>query len=215
MFLTWAEIALAQEAICNGVRHRAKAAKKAGENLSPFMEEEFRAALVAVTSAAFCLEAFAGELRSVPATPGVVEYLDSRRGKKPEPSDEAQPPGEDPQSHERVLNWLKASYNLDAKTTATWLNELRSLYRMRNNAVHFKAKFHAPRRRSFYGTGSSVYAAFTRESARQAVNTMLKVMTTCLDNTTPLTEPIREMTEGAVNKLARTRANDRGERASS
>jgi hypothetical protein len=204
LFLTWAEIAFAQEAVCNEVRHEAKAAKKVGGNLAPFMDGELRASILAITSAAFCLEAFAFELESLPGAESARQNARSMVEKARQESRKGRVPDD-----KLVLSYLKAGYNLDETATKTWPNDLRALYHTRGDAVHFKAKFHKPKSESFYGYGSSVHATFSRTAARRAVNTMVKVLTTCLANPTPASEPLKDWTEAAVKKLVSSRANDR------
>jgi hypothetical protein len=119
LFLTWAEIAVAQEGACNEVRQRARAAKKAGENLSPYMNAELKPSLLAVTSAAFCLETFAFELESLPQAGAARRSARSMVEKERQESETGEVSDD-----KLVLSYLRAGYNLDENATKTWPNDL-------------------------------------------------------------------------------------------
>jgi hypothetical protein len=161
---TWVEIAIRHERLSLDARHDAEAAEAGSESMSEAFSREFKAALVAVTAAAFALDAFYNVVRVQGQVP------EPRRDKK----------------YRRLLAILAEGFALTDKQLETWRPQVRDLYHLRNAAVHHESKFRPsyehPTKKSHVGYEHTQY---TCEAASKGVDLALELLSTCIASGDP------------------------------
>ena len=194
LWLYWVEIAREQAALSK--KHRpsnetldALSATLIGEERERPDESEKEArqetfsALIAVTAAAFSLDAFYGSVKPL-----------------------VKPPANKSARERQILECLKLGFKV-GRHTARWQRELDWLFETRRNAVHHSEKFKPTvvvrtTNETLVAGGPETFN-FSADSAERAATFASELIQTCLDNPKPATQEWAEMRLDAQEKVAR------------
>jgi hypothetical protein len=163
---TWLDIACERERAATDARRRAESTEADNPEHGTAINDELRAAMVAVSASAHALDAFYGRVCQIGTPPPGAERWDENRTPR----------------RSRILETLK--YNFDiGKHAGDWAKEFRWLFDLRDAVVHHTydvqpAVLH-PTGRSHV---SQVNLDYSLEAAQRAVELATEVMTTCLES---------------------------------
>jgi hypothetical protein len=184
-WVTWTEIAVAHEDFSWRARKSLEATGDAAE-----MEKEFRPALIAITAAAFALDALyqaAKKLKDFPLPP-----KGRRRGRR---------------RWGRIFETLKRGV-AHGGTTAPWPPEFKWLFNRRDESVHFVAEARAPVPHPSPALATHVaheMGTWSAESATRAVNLLLDVLEAWAQDPTGPNEKWAADWAGRVQRLVDSR----------
>ncbi len=171
LWMFWTRVALQHETMAKAARQELQQATPEARS-GVMLENEADAALVAITAAAFALEAITRELDELVAIPAAT--LQAWRQK---------PPSADKQ----VLEVLKLAVD-PRGLVAAWTRELAWLFEVRGGAVHYRGVDEPPKA---HPVGMSVAVAqvtYSSENATRAVDLLVGILETCRDKPKP---PVR------------------------
>jgi hypothetical protein len=116
--------------------------------------------MVAIAACAHALDALYGELAEVTAPGTLSNWEKTRRGGR----------------WAEVAGVLELAFEVDI---AAWRPRLRTLFKLRNNAVHPKLRFDAPQTHPGVPVGvAAEHILFSAESATESVDLLLEILTT-------------------------------------
>lgn len=172
-WLVWAEIAIEHEKAAAQARAAALEHHANRNYVGDATNQESHAALVAVTSAAFSLEAFANALgekisRSMKREVETSESLRVRdtRG---------------PARHTRILEILKVAFVIRGREGGgEWADELTWLFQARGHAVHYQESWGPTTPHPVGVNVAPDSVRYSLESARRAVNLILEIYGKCV-----------------------------------
>jgi hypothetical protein len=158
-WMKWFEIAAEHSRMALEARARAEQAEAGSQEMGEAFGEELKASLVAVTAAAFAIDAW---------------YIAVK------PMIPPQQVAEDAGRAARVIETLKAGFSL-GPAAARWGSQIKALYRLRDGVVHHTSTFSETQP---HPTGLSNVAkenaVYTAERAAWTVDLAVDVMTRCL-----------------------------------
>ena len=177
---TWSEIAIANERAA--WRIRIKALKHATP--AKFMGDEMKPSLIAITAAAFALDALYGALKPICGDPVTSK---------------------DAKGWQHVLETFGHGFKLGRKASQ-WQPKFGSLFSAaRDPAVHAKEAFATPVPHPLGGHAAPIYRTYSPKKAKEAVNLLMDVLDTLTSNPGPTTGPWASGARATVDRLLKTR----------
>jgi hypothetical protein len=165
LWYVWAEIAIDHEHQAWVARGRELDALNDGAVLEIGLEQEVRAALVAVTASTHAIDAY------------YTAVADARRELKL--ASIAKGPGR----REQILAVLAITFGVSGNTRNRWQKELAAVYGMRNSAAHYRAEWGALVDHPI-GIGTTPVAArYTAEGAQRSVDLALDIIAVTIEST--------------------------------
>ena len=161
----WGEIAVEREGIARAARAELVALHRHGQEPAPAMLTELLASMVAISAAAHALDALYGQL----VTPEI----------------KAAGPGDDQRREAHIREFLKRRFDT-GKRDREWVSLFKRLFGLRDAAVHAKVELlPAVPHPSGVSYAGQVNADYSAEEAGKAVDLMLDVLNTCVQNPKP------------------------------
>jgi hypothetical protein len=161
----WGQIAVEREGTARTARAELVAQHRHGQESASAMLTELLASMVAISAAAHALDAFYGQL----VTPAI---------KKDGPKD-------DKGREAHIRECLKRRFDT-GKRDREWVSRFQRLFDLRDAAVHAEVKsLPAVPHPSGAGNAGQVNADYSAEEAVKAVDLMLDVLNTCVQNPKP------------------------------
>ena len=161
----WGQIAVEREVTARTARGELVAQHRHGQESASAMLTELLASMVAISAAAHALDAFYGQL----VTPAI---------KKDGPKD-------DKGREAHIRECLKRRFDT-GKRDREWVSRFQRLFDLRDAAVHAEVKsLPAVPHPSGVGNAGQVNADYSAEEAVKAVDLMLDVLNTCVQNPKP------------------------------
>jgi hypothetical protein len=161
----WGEIAVEREGTARAARADLVAQHRHGQEPAPAMLTELLASMVAISAAAHALDALYGQL----VTPDI----------------KAAGPGDDKGREAHIRECLKRRFDT-GKRDLEWVSRFRRLFDLRDAAVHAEVKsLPAVPHPSGVSHAGQVNADYSAEEAVKAVDLMLDVLNTCVQNPKP------------------------------
>jgi hypothetical protein len=160
---------------------------------TPRMTAELHAAMVAVSACAHSLDALYAELAELVGPETFADWEKIRR----------------PGRWAEVAGIIGLAFDVDV---ADWRPRLRSLFKLRNDAVHPKVRFESPQKHPALPVNvASEYLLFSVESATESVDLLLEILATCADAPrTELTEAWARDAVAPIKRLTDVRAAESG-----
>jgi hypothetical protein len=161
----WGEIAVEREGTARTARADLVAQHRRGQEPAPAMLTELLASMVAISAAAHALDALYGQL----VTPEI----------------KAAGPGDDQRREAHIRECLKRRFDT-GKRDREWVSRFKRLFDLRDAAVHAKVELlPAVPHPSGVSNAGQVNADYSAEEAVKAVDLMLDVLNTCVQNPKP------------------------------
>jgi hypothetical protein len=182
LWVSWARVAITHEAVALAAR---KPAQQPGTNLSLVLEQEGDAGLVGICAAAFALEALSRELEELNLLPAAILAKWANKS---------------PKMREKTMEVLKATVGV----TNLWGRELRWLFRIRGESVHYTGSFQAPQPHPF-GTNAPSQITYRAENTTRAVNLLLGILERCRDKPKPGARQWSQEAQGIITQLIGSR----------
>jgi hypothetical protein len=177
-WIKWAEIALEHAGAAKDARRRADEASAGSRERSEAFGDELGAGLVAVTSAAFAIDAWYKAIERMVALPPHLIAAWSKCGA--------------PSRSAKVMETLRAGFNLGS-AGSRWGRAIKDLYRLRDHAVHFESVFHEaqphPTGKSNVSRENVIYSA---DAAANAADLAVDVVTVCMASPRPMNPDLRK-----------------------
>jgi hypothetical protein len=146
-----------------------------GGEVSEAHDQEVRASMVAIVSSAVAVDAWYGAVKS---HIGLPEWLLAAWKAK------------SPRRHSRIRETLKLGFGLN-KSDQTWLGEIRWLFKLRNDLVHFEDSLRsAIRHPSGTAEVAPDVARYSVENAERAIKLLVDVFENCRQK--PKTKELKE-----------------------
>jgi len=163
LWAQWAEIAFEQAALARAGRAQIEEQMAAGA-AGYEMPLELRSAMISIAAVTHAIEGFVND-----ALDGCPDY--------PVPTF-----APDTAQYAKVFETLRAGFEIEQH--AAWCPVLTKVYqRLRNPALHHQPKSGPTVPHPYFPTNvSPEYAAYTVESANEAINLLADVLTTCVEN---------------------------------
>jgi hypothetical protein len=159
----WGEIAVEREGAARAARAELVAQHRHGQEPAPAMLTELRASMVAISAAAHALDALYGQL----VTPAIKEAG----------------PGDDKRRETHIRECLKRRFDTGKRDQEEWVSRFKRLFALRDAAVHAKVELlPAVPHPSGVSNAGQVNKDYSAEEAAEAVDLMLDVLSTCVQN---------------------------------
>ena len=176
LWMTWYYVAADHAAQAAEARERSINAPDGSHEMGVAFQDEFHAALVAITASAFAVDAWALAVEDQDrAAPRPV----------PEPDEPCDPPPPRSGRAGAMTELLKSRFDL-GRFGAQWGKQIKRLFQLRVSAVHFRSEFFPPQP---HPTGksnvSSEQTIYTAEEARRSVVLALEVVSVCIAQPRP------------------------------
>jgi hypothetical protein len=161
----WGEIAVEREGMARAARAELVAQHRHGQEPAPAMLTELLASMVAISAAAHALDALYGQL----VTPDI----------------KMAGPRDDKRREAHIRECLKRRFDT-GKRDLEWVSGFQRLFDLRDAAVHAEEKpLPAVPHPSGVSNAGQVNADYSAEEAVKAVDLMLDVLNTCVQNPKP------------------------------
>lgn len=183
LWVAWAEAAIEREVEARIARNYGRAAEDSRDQ-SAALGWETRAALQSIAAAAISLDDLGHEIWPM----------------LPEPRPEARPRAA------RILEILNRGFCLGPLVGSGDLNRrLRPLFDSRKTALHYQGDWSDPVPHPSGTTAGQEDARYSLEQAEAAVDTLLLVLTTCVENSREITREWAKNMKGSVENLVQIR----------
>ena len=169
LWVTWSELAIEHEAVARAARSRAVSASGPADRSDP-MEDEFRASLQAVTTAALALDALYVPVKELAprVSASTVPVCPRKRTARPA----------------RIREALKQAFRV-GKLNDRWVQEFKWLFRLRDGAVHYRESAEDPAPHPRGMSVSKAHSTYCAEAATRAVNLLMEVLHSAAEQPKP------------------------------
>ena len=169
LWVTWSELAIEHEAAAWRARSRALSASGPADR-SGLMEDEFRASIQAVTTAAFALDALHVPVKAI--------------AKRAAAGQAGSGPREGARREAVIREALKAVF-LVGKLNNRWVQEFSWLFSLRDGAVHYGESAEDPASHPLGLSVSKAHSTYCAKAAKQAVDLLLEVLHSAAEQPRP------------------------------
>lgn len=169
LWATWSELAIEHEAAAWGARSRALSASGPADRSEP-MEDEFRASLQAVTTAAFALDALHVPVKAIAERAGAGQAGSG--------------PGRGARREAILREALKAVF-LVGRLNNRWVREFKWLFNLRGGAVHYGESAEDPAPHPLGLSVSKAHSTYRAEAATRAVDLLMEVLHSAAEQPRP------------------------------
>lgn len=198
LWVTWSEIAIEHEAAAWRARWRSVNPTDPAGGGDP-MEDEFRASLQAVTTAALALDALHVPVKAIAKRAGADQAGSS--------------PREGARREGIIREWLKAVF-LVGKLNEPWVQEFQWLFCLRDGAVHYGESAEDPAPHPLGLSVSKAHSTYHAEAAKRAVDLLMEVLHLVAERPKPKFREAVDWSAGikaSVRKLDELRVPNRGD----
>lgn len=161
IWIAWAEIAIAQEASARAAREAAMAAHATGQDISPHIASETRAAMQGVAACAHAIDGLYGGVKTlIKLDQSPVTAWNANSAAR----------------HARIRETLARGFRLHNDVGKRWRKEFTWLFGLRDDEVHFEERFQSFVAHPVLPTQvSPVMAIYALESASRALELLFDV----------------------------------------